>query len=91
MSTVSYQGNTYTQKGYNEATGKSRKVGAFYWVRPALDPDSDEQWENEDQPARFCGYDERETELWCYLSTGEPTDWPAIWVGDEIIKTEPKR
>jgi hypothetical protein len=63
--------------------------GAFYWVIPAHDPDTDLVWQNKEQPARFEGYDNNGNDRWFWLGVyGEYgnglSDWPAIWVGKEI-------
>lgn len=55
------------------------KVGAFYWVIPAFNPDTDESWNNALQPARYEG-----AGLWSYLGESGVSDWPTIWVGNEI-------
>jgi hypothetical protein len=60
------------------------KVGSFYWMLPVLDPDTDNQWENEPQPARYEGDGK-----WTCLGIDGISDWPARWIGDEI--TPPQR
>jgi len=74
----------------NSSTARRNlKPGSFYWALPAHDPDTDLEWQNKDQPARFAGYDEEGRELWFWLGVeGENkdgvSDWPSIWVGEEI-------
>jgi len=58
------------------------KPGAFYWALPAFDPDTDEEWVNQPQPARYEG-DSR----WTWLGS-ENEEWPARWVGPEIVQPE---
>ncbi len=52
-------------------------VGAFYWVRITFDPDTDNEWENDDMPARYAGNGK-----WNYLD--DESDWPVRWVGPRI-------
>lgn len=43
-------------------------------------------WTQQDQPARFDGYDENGNEKWFYIGmdlSEEP--WPTCWVGNEIV------
>lgn len=66
------------------------KPGSFYWAIPAFDPDTDEEWQNQKQPARYAGLDEKGQELWFWpgVDGDRPngaSDWPAIWVGPEIV------
>ena len=76
------------------------KPGSFYWAIPASDPDTDLQWQNEIQPARYAGLSSTGQKLWFWLGVEgsvapiEPvnetmrdygvSDWPAVWIGDEI-------
>jgi len=67
----------------------SLKPGHFYWALPAHDVDTDLDWQNRPQPARFVGWDDEGRELWFWLGVeGEGpdgvSDWPAIWIGEEI-------
>ena len=69
------------------------KPGSFYWAMPVLDPDTDNEWENDEQPARFHGYDKDGKRLWHWLAVeGDgpdgSSDWPDRWVGDEIVFNE---
>ncbi|WP_342152294.1 hypothetical protein [Methylorubrum sp. SB2] len=57
------------------------KVGAFYWVLPVLDPDTEETWWNDCMPARYAGNGQ-----WWYLDHEGVSDWPVRWVGPEIVK-----
>lgn len=66
------------------------KPGSFYWAQPANDPDTDLEWQNEEQPARFVGFDDEGRELWFWLGVdgegdGGASTWPAKWVGKEIV------
>ena len=68
---------------------KPLKLGAFYWALPVLDPDTDADWENKEQPARFNGYDAAGNESWHWLGVegdmpGKASRWPSRWVGSEI-------
>lgn len=56
-------------------------VGAFYWVRIAFDPDFEpgNEWVNDTQPARYAGGGR-----WNYLGIDGESDWPVIWVGEQI-------
>lgn len=65
--------------------GRTLRPGAFYWVRITLDPDTDdsEQWMNGEQPARYDG-----AGRWHFLGLEDASDWPVIWVGDEIQQEE---
>lgn len=56
------------------------KIGSFYWVHPVLDPDTDEEWWNGIIPARYAG-----DGLWFYLDHNGPSDWPAGWIGPELV------
>lgn len=58
--------------------------GRFYWVQPAMDPDTDEEWERHEQPARFSRYREDGTPLWNCLNVEGDSEWPMRWVGPEI-------
>lgn len=60
-------------------------IGAFYWVLIALDPDG-EDWENEKMPGRFIGFAENGDERFQTIGC-EDTEWPVIWIGDEIVLT----
>jgi hypothetical protein len=46
-------------------------------------------WSQQEQPARFEGYDDNGNEKWIYL--GHDTDdsnwWPVCWIGKEIVLT----
>lgn len=64
--------------------GRTLKIGAFYWIWPVNDPDADEAWEGERQPARFGGLDDRGQEIWNCLGCEDST-WPVRWVGEEIV------
>ena len=59
------------------------KPGAFYWALPVFDPDTDEEWVNKEQPARFVGYGTYGEELWTWLDVNG-IHWPCRWHGDEI-------
>lgn len=52
----------------------------FYWVKIALDPDTDEEWANDYQPARWTG------ERWAILDSPE---WAVTWVGPKIEDYKP--
>lgn len=65
------------------ADDKNLREGAFYWIIPAFDPDTDLEWENAVQPARFDGYVDGEPRWHC-LNLDGVSDWPAIYVGPEI-------
>lgn len=52
--------------------------GRFYWAIPVFDVDTDENWINDPQPARYVGND-----TWQWIDT-EGDEWPAGWVGAEI-------
>ena len=43
-------------------------------------------WTQNEQPARFEGYDENGNEKWIYLGhdTDESNWWPICWIGKEI-------
>lgn len=56
------------------------RVGAFYWVWLATDPEGLE-WENQPMPARYAG-DGR----WHFLNQEGDSDWPLRWVGAEILE-----
>jgi hypothetical protein len=62
------------------------EIGEFYWVLPVLDPDTNEAWERDDQPARFAGRREDGTLLWHCLNVEAdgPSDWPMRWIGPKI-------
>lgn len=82
---------TYTMLEYNELHGIVLKPGAFYWVMPTYDVDSGvsiDEWPNTIQPARFSGYDEHGQELWDYIGSDGPMDWPPRWRGQEIEAPE---
>lgn len=59
------------------------KVGSFYWILIALDPEG-EDWENEKMPGRFIGYAEDGVSERFQCIGSEDADWPVIWVGPEI-------
>lgn len=61
------------------------KPGAFYWVLIVLDPDAEQDWENEEMPARYVGKNESGEHLWNYLGQEGETSWPVRWIGPEII------
>jgi hypothetical protein len=42
-------------------------AGRFYWVIPALDPDTREEWEDGLQPARYAGKNADGHCLWNYI------------------------
>ena len=63
------------------------KVGSFYWVLPVLDVDTDKEWVNEPQPARFAGRKTDGTGLWDCLGLDETSDWPMRWIGKEIVNS----
>jgi len=55
--------------------------GKFYWVRIANDPDTDDAWVNEAQPALYFN------DKWILLGVdSDESDWPVIWVGSEIVQ-----
>lgn len=60
------------------------EVGKFYWALPVFDPDTDHDWENQPQPARFDGYNEHNQERWLWIAS-ENYDWPSRWHGEEIV------
>lgn len=60
------------------------EVGAFYWVIIALDPDG-EDWENQKMPARYAGKNSEGEDTWNLLGVEGASDWPVIWIGDEIL------
>lgn len=62
------------------------KVGSFCWVLIALDPDTDEAWENQVMPARFAGVDKSTGRpLWNFLNQEGASDWDTRWIGSEIV------
>ncbi len=63
--------------------------GRFYWTIPANDPDTDEEWEHDQQPARFARYREDGTPLWHCLNVQGESEWPMRWVGPEIVICAP--
>jgi hypothetical protein len=74
---------------WKDAAGVPLREGAFYWALPVHDPDTDLEWQNEEQPARFAGYSETGGDRWFWLGvSGDGVDgvstWPARWVGHEI-------
>ena len=83
-----------------DADGKPLKPGSFYWVKPAYDVDFDlpdidgrsatfedrcHHWTQNEQPARFEGYDENGSEKWIYLGEDIGNWWPVCWIGKEIV------
>ena len=60
------------------------KVGSFYWVISVLDVDTELEWVNQAQPARFSGREPDGTLLWHCLSLDGESDWPMRWIGSEI-------
>ena len=58
--------------------------GRFYWVMLATDPDTNEIWEQREQPARFSRYLDDGTPLWHCLNIEGESDWPMRWIGAEI-------
>lgn len=60
--------------------------GRFYWVKIAYDPDTNNKWENEDQPARFSHKNKDGILIWNYLNINDNNEWPVIWIGNEIKK-----
>lgn len=73
-----------TESSLNETSGL--KPGCFYWVQPVLDPDAKEEWEQKDQPARFCGLNDRGDALWNCLGLEGESEWPMRWIGPEITR-----
>jgi hypothetical protein len=63
------------------------KPGAFYWALPVLDPDTDEEWQNQPQPARYVGLTPDCLDMWVWLGVEGVSEWPARWVGKEIVQT----
>lgn len=63
----------------DDATGRTLEIGAFYWVIPVLDPDTDEEWEHGEQPARYAGAGK-----WNCLNIDGANDWPMRYVGPRI-------
>jgi hypothetical protein len=66
------------------------KPGSFYWALPVLDPDTDLEWMNKEQPARFVGSTDDGREVWFWLGihgnlADGASDWPARWIGAEIV------
>lgn len=62
------------------------KIGSFYWVMPVLDPDRKEEWEYDNQPARFAGWNASDEELWQCIGYEDAT-WPIRWIGEEITES----
>jgi hypothetical protein len=62
---------------------KQLKIGSFYWVIPTLDPDADEEWEHEAQPARYAGDGK-----WNCLNIDGKNSWPMRFIGHEITENE---
>jgi hypothetical protein len=61
-------------------------VGAFYWVLPVFDPDTDLDWQNEVQPAsRLAGRSDDGSLLWDCIGLDEPSDWTMRWIGERIV------
>ena len=71
-------------------SAKELKVGSFYWVKPHWDVDAppDEEWTNQEQPARYAGKDEQGRDLWQFIDGGNASNhdepWGVRWVGEEI-------
>lgn len=59
--------------------------GKFYWVQIVFDPDTDQEWENKDMPARFAGYVNGDP-TWNYLGVEGISTWDTRWVGEEITQ-----
>lgn len=59
-------------------------VGRFYWVFPVLDPDAQDEWETEIQPARFNGTNADGELLWHCIGIDGSSNWPMRWIGDEV-------
>lgn len=59
-------------------------IGKFYWVIPVFDPDTDDAWEHDQQPARFAGRSESGELLWNYLAIDGNSVWSVRWIGEEI-------
>lgn len=59
---------------------KDLQVGAFYWVAIANDPDAEEEWEHDLQPARYAGEGK-----WNMLGVDGTTDWPMRLVSKQQI------
>src|SRR5208282_65796 len=82
------------------AAGELLKPGSFYWVRPVFDvdftPPGDDSfdaaynhWTQQDQPARFDGYDENGNERWFFIGVDSKDPiWPVCWTGKEIERVE---
>lgn len=71
------------------------KIGSFYWVHVAFDPDTNQEWENREMPARFSGYAADGKLLWNFLNQEGVSDWAVRWIGPEIslsdyVKTGPQ-
>ena len=64
---------------------KTLKVGAFYWVKPVLDPDREEEWELDYQPARYAGKNAAGEDIWHCLNLDGVSNWPMRWIGTEIV------
>lgn len=60
--------------------GSELQLGQFYWMRPALDVDAPHDWQCEDQPARFSGFDDEGREVWFFLGMEGAIQWPAAFV-----------
>jgi hypothetical protein len=41
-------------------------------------------WRQQDQPARFVGYDINEQEIWLFIGVEDDKPWPVCWIGAEI-------
>lgn len=63
----------------DDCCGQELEIGAFYWVVPTLDPDTDAEWEAKEQPARYAGGGK-----WNALGIEGDSDWPMRWVGNKI-------
>lgn len=69
----------------NDPPIETPKIGAFYWIILEWDPDlsDDERWQNDTMPARYAG-----NGAWYTMGSEVADDWPAVWVGQEIIETQ---
>ncbi len=61
------------------------KIGSFYWVQVAFDPDTDLEWENREMPARFAGLSPSGRLLWNFLNQEGESDWAVRYIGPEIV------
>jgi len=75
-------------KQYGMVNEDDLKIGAFYWVRLVLDPDTHEEWEHDVQPARYAGLNEKGKHAWHCLNLKGKDAWGMRWIGPEIKMEE---